>query len=335
MGSKNSAPAPDPRLIEAQIRSMGIQDDVIGRIVANSEAMLPLQREQLMFGLQAQRAAYDQSQQDREWTLGKRAQLDAAQQSIIDMAQGYNEGERRAELMGEATADITQAFDGAEAQGLRTMSRMGVNPNSGRMAAMVNQNNIAEAAAKAAAGRKVTEAARAEGIQLKSNAANMLAGYPSMGMQNTQAGAGFGASGLGLANTGLAGMNSGFGTAGGIAGQMGQNATNMYGTQSRDYYQQGDTLGSVLGGLGGLAAGGARLWAMSDRRLKADIVPVGVDSSTGLGIYEFTYKDVPGRRFRGVMADEVSQVMPEAVFRMANGYDAVNYKMLGIEMSEV
>lgn len=338
-GSKggNSAPAPDPRLVEAQIRSMGIQDSVVQRIIQQSEENLPLQREQMRFGLDTARTAWEQSQQDREWSLGKRAQLDEAQRPLLDMAKNFNYADRRNEMMSEATADITQAFDSAEGQGLRTMGRMGVNPNDGRMASMTNQNNLQEALAKASAGRKVSEAARAEGIQLQSNAVNMLSGYPSMGMQATGAGAGFGASGIGITNAGAAGMNSGFNAAAGVAGQMGQNATSMYGTQSRDYYRQsGDSLGSTLGGIGGFAAGIARVAPLfSDRRLKTDIVQVGVDKHTGLNIYEFTYTSVPGRRFRGVLADEVLQVKPEAVIRMANGYDAVNYEMLGIEMVEV
>ena len=262
MGAKSSsAPAPDPRLVEAQIRSMGVQDDVIQRIVRQSEDMLPLQNEQMRFGLDAARAAYDQSQQDRAWTLRKRAQLDAAQAPLLEDARSFNYADRRADMMGEATADITQAFDSAEAQGLRTMGRMGVNPNDGKMAAFVSQSNMQEALAKALAGRKVSEAARAEGIQLKSNAANMLSGYPSMGMQNTAAGAGFGASGLALANTGLAGMSSGFGAAGQMAGQMGQNAANMFGAQASYKSQQdqiaasNNPLGLVLGAATGAATG--------------------------------------------------------------------------------
>lgn len=73
MGSKSSnAPAPDPRLVEAQIRSMGIQDDVIKRVMQQSEEILPLQKEQLQFGLDSARTAYDQSQQDRTWILDRR-----------------------------------------------------------------------------------------------------------------------------------------------------------------------------------------------------------------------------------------------------------------------
>ena len=340
MGSKSSsAPAPDPRLIAAQIESMGIQDNAIQAMLENSRAMQPLQEEQLRFGLDSSRKAYEQSQEDREWTLGKRGRLDAAQQPLLDEAVNFNYEDRRGTMQGESFADISQAFDSAEAQGLRTMSRMGVNPMDGRFASMVNQTNLQEALAKATAGRKVSEAARAEGIQLKSNAANMLSGYPSMGMQNTAAGAGFGASGLSLANQGLAGMNSGYGAAGAMAGQMGQNATNMYGTQSRDYYadQGGDSIGSVLGGLGGLATGVAKVapvFGFSDRRLKENIVRVGTHEATGLALYEFSYLN-SAARYRGVMADEVAKVMPEAVRREESGFDSVNYALLGIEMVEV
>lgn len=260
MGSKSSgAPAPDPQLIAAQIKSMGIQDDAIQRIMRQSEDMLPLQREQLQFGLDSARKAYGQSQEDRVWTLGKRGQLDAAQGSMLEESAAFDYEDRRGKMFGEAAADITQAFDSAEAQGLRTMSRMGVNPNDGRMLATVNQNNVQEALAKASAGRKVSDAARAEGMQLRSNAVNMLSGYPSMGMQNTSAGAGFGASGLGLTNQGLAGMNSGFGAAGQMAGQMGQNAASMYGAQASYKNQQdqmaaqNNPLGMVLGAATGAA----------------------------------------------------------------------------------
>lgn len=262
MGSKASdAPAPDPQLVQAQLKSMGIQDDAIQGMMANANAIAPYQREQLQFGLDTSRAAYNQSQDDRAWTLGKRSQLDAAQRPLLDEAAGFNVDERRGDLYGQASADITSLFDASEQQGMRSMGRMGVNASDGRMAAFTNQNNIQEALAKASAGRKVGEAARAEGMQLRSNAANMLAGYPSMGMQATGAGAGYGAAGLGLANQGLAGLNSGYGAAGSMAGQMGQNATGMYGAQAQYKLQSdqqaaaNDPFGLILGAATGAATG--------------------------------------------------------------------------------
>jgi hypothetical protein len=100
--------------------------------------------------------------------------------------------------------------------------------------------------------------------------------------------------------------------------------------------QSDESLGGLLGGIGGFAAGAAKIAPLfSDRRLKTDIELVGTDERTGLNLYEFAYASDPGRRFVGVMADEVERFMPKAVQTMENGYLAVNYTMLGIEMKEV
>lgn len=93
-------------------------------------------------------------------------------------------------------------------------------------------------------------------------------------------------------------------------------------------------LGSVLGGVANLYSSG--IFGGSDRRIKENIEAVGRDERTGLTLYEFTYiSDPDKRRYVGVMADEVRQVMPEAVVTGPDGFDAVNYGMLGIEMKEV
>lgn len=334
----NSAPAPDPRLVEAQIRSMGIQDSMIEQIIGNANDMAPLQKEQMQFGLDASRAAYGQSQEDRAWTLGRRGQLSGLQDQLTKDAQDFDTEQRRDQLKGEAFADVNTAFSNARDQGARAMARMGVNPSSGKALAMNNQTSLAQAAALAGASHKVNSAARAEGYALTDRAANALAGYPAMGMQATGAGSGYGMAGATMAAQGLASMNSGLGQAGQLAGQMGQNATSMYGTQSRDYYGQegGEGFGSILGGLGGLAAGAAKVAPlfMSDRRLKQDIEVMGKDEATGLTLYEFAYLGGNGQRYRGVMADEVARVNPAAVVRGADGFDKVNYALLGLEMTE-
>lgn len=86
-----------------------------------------------------------------------------------------------------------------------------------------------------------------------------------------------------------------------------------------------------------LLAGGAesrRACNLSDRRLKENIVRVGTHA-LGIGLYLFDYKATYrdtwgwGRQF-GVMADEVEDVMPEAVVQHLEGYKMVDYAMLGI-----
>lgn len=338
MGSKSSnAPAPDPRLVEAQIRSMGIQDDVIKRVMQQSEEIQPLQKEQLQFGLDSARAAYDQSQEDRKWMLDRRGLLSSMQDTLSQDARSFNAEDKANELAGKAMADVNQGFANAEGQQSRALARMGVNPSSGKALAMGNQTAIAKAAALAAAGTGARDRARSEGYALTDRATNALAGYPAMGMQATQSGAGFGASGTTIANQGLAGMNSGYGAAGTMAGQMGQNATSMYGAMG-SYKNGADNAAANANPMGALLGAGAQLgaaWIKSDPRLKQNIELVGRDERTGLNLYEFAYKDAPHERWRGVMADEVLQVMPSAVHTNEDGFMSVDYGALGIEMTKI
>ncbi|WP_145307150.1 tail fiber domain-containing protein, partial [Sinorhizobium medicae] len=68
----------------------------------------------------------------------------------------------------------------------------------------------------------------------------------------------------------------------------------------------------------------------SDRRLKRDIARLA-ELANGLGIYRFRYL-WSDEVFVGVMAQEVLEVMPEAVVIGSDGYMRVNYTKLGIEM---
>jgi hypothetical protein len=336
-GSKGSdVPAPDPRLVDAQIRSMDYQQGALERIISNAESFAPLQREQLQFGLDSARTAYDQSQADREWMLDRRGMLSSMQDDLVQQARDFNSEDRREQLAGTAASDVSQAFGLSRGIQGRELERRGVNPAQGAYAAMSMRSTTDEALARANAANKTREAARLEGFALTDRANNALAGYPAMGMQATGAGAGFGGMGLQLTNQGLAGMNSGFGAAGQMAGQIGSNATGMYGVQANAYGQAQNQENEFWGSLMGMGAQlGAAAIGKSDRRLKENVVAVGRDAGTGLTLYEFNYIGQPGRRFRGVMADEVEARFPDAVQYDDLGYASVNYLMLGMTMEEV
>jgi hypothetical protein len=66
--------------------------------------------------------------------------------------------------------------------------------------------------------------------------------------------------------------------------------------------------------------------AASDRRLKENIKKIG-SLHNGLNVYEFNYIGHPEMNV-GVMADEVEQVMPEAVYTRPDGYKMVYYGMV-------
>jgi len=78
-----------------------------------------------------------------------------------------------------------------------------------------------------------------------------------MGMQATGAMAGYGASGQNIANAGLAGLNSGYGQAAGVAQNAGNSAANMWGQQSNAYQQSQAASGSATGAMVGLGVSAA------------------------------------------------------------------------------
>lgn len=335
----SNAPPPDPRLIEAQIRSMGIQDSAINQMLANSARMAPIQEEALKFGLLTSQKAWDQSQQDRDFALGRRGMLAGVQDRIASDANNFNEANRTADLRAQGMADVSAASSAARGSAMRDFGRRGM--NIGRLEDAFARQGTSQAAAAAQAGFMARNAARQEGLQLTDRANNALAGYPAMASGLSGSGAGFGGLGQGYANAGLAGMNSGYGAAGGMAGQMGQNAAGMYNAMGN--YKNGqdqiaassDPFNTILGAAAGIGTSWA-LGKVSDRRLKTNIKLVGRDEQTGLNLYEFSYiNDASARRFRGVMADEVEARYPTAVQYDDLGFASVNYAMLGIEMVEV
>lgn len=161
------------------------------------------------------------------------------------------------------------------------------------------------------------------------------------------------------AQQGIIGLQS---QLGGTQQQQAQNvinaAMNQYQTQQQYPYQQYSFLNSLIRGLptssttqqtyqaapnpysqaAGLGVAGLGLYnAASDIRIKENIKPVG-RLANGLTQYEFNYKPEfgdPSIRYRGVMAQDVEQIRPEAVGVMPNGYKYVNYDMIGTRMEAV
>jgi len=393
MGSSSSpAPPPDPRLVEAQIRSMGIQDDAIARMIANAETFMPLQREQTQVAMEAvrqgmadarqaavraeqsfadsrqafadSRKLFADSQEDRTWMLGRRGVLSGLQDRLVSDANDFNLDQRSDSLARQAGADASVAIANARSSSARDLARRGIMPGTGRSddTALV----LGEAALKAGGMNTARRAARQEGYALTDRATNALAGYPAMGMQATGQSAmmsagGINASNLGLGasgaalnasgvganmamgglsaiNSGLAGMNSGYGSAAGIAGQMGANATGMFNAQAgfKNAQDQIAASSDPFNTMLGAASGAAMTKFLSDPRLKTGVVPVGRDERTGLGLYEFAYIGATdGKRYRGVMADEVERKYPDAVSHDDLGFASVDYGRLGLEMVEV
>ena len=115
-------------------------------------------------------------------------------------------------------------------------------------------------------------------------------------------------------------------------------ATNAnYTNQMNAYNAQQAAGGNFLGGL--MQLGGAAMMSPagtftgSDETIKENIEKIG-SLDNGINVYKFEYKpdykDTWGHgEHIGVMAQEVEQVIPEAVAMHEDGYKLVNYAMLG------
>ena len=261
------------------------------------------------------------------------------QDQLTSMAQGQKTAAQEraiSDARTKAVADTKSALANQQGQQDRQMARMGVNPNSGKFAAMQGAQSIE--AAKATAG-SANEAASKADDKFYARVGDAFNTYSGLGSQA-----------VGLYGAGNSAGNSA------VSNQMGIGAAYMQGMgQSANTMQSGLSMGlngliaaangeqsgyanmGNLNGLGQMVSTGLGAYAAykSDRRLKKNIRIVGRDERTGLMLYEFEYVNGDGRRYRGVMADEVESRFPDAVTYDDLGYASVDYAQLGIEFQEV
>jgi hypothetical protein len=101
---------------------------------------------------------------------------------------------------------------------------------------------------------------------------------------------------------------------------QGANDANRYATAQQGYGARMNALGNIVS-------------AFSDKRLKENIVKIG-KSPSGLNIYEWNYLWNP-TRFRGVIAQEVQKIKPQAVLSNIFGYLMVDYNKLDVNMEKI
>ncbi len=261
------------------------------------------------------------------------------EKGIVSDALNFDTEAMRNQLATKAAADAGTAFNRTRQANERAMASMGVNPNSGRFQGIGNQAALSQAAARAGAMTGARERAQQTGYARKLDAAGLgrnlsgasTAAYGSAVNAGNSAGANYQSAGLNH----MAGMNQGAGTIGQGQNMQLSGLGNVLNSQTQMAISGNEN--SMLGDIGGLMGGAAAMQKagmFSDSRLKENVELVGKDAKTGLNLYEFNYLWEKGRRFVGVMAQEVKEAFPEAVFQVGD-YMGVYYEMLGLEMKEV
>jgi len=277
MTADNDMPAGNEQLLQAQLRSMGYQEDAakeVMRLAADMRGqmgeLLPAQKEALQLALDSGRTAYAQSQADREYQLGQRAKFDAQANAISGEADAFNTPAAERQRAEAAAAGVGKAYADATAATDRTLAAQGIAPGSGRQMAIREAAGVDLARAQVGAANDARLAARNEGRMLRDRALATVAGAPSAASALTNQGALIGTNQVNNANAGASGIYGGYGAltgqqqaAAGIGGMLGGNATSMYGAQnSRDLAATAAKNASnenLWGGIGTLL-GGATKW---------------------------------------------------------------------------
>jgi hypothetical protein len=288
--------------------------------------MMPLARQVYGQQMDAQRQQMDQAQNYFDY---QQQTFRPVEQGLVRDAERFSTEGYREQMAGQAAAAAGRAFGVQQDMGQRALASRGVSPNSGAALALQAQGNLGLAAQRANAMTGARTQAEQLGFARRMDVTGLGRGLAGASTAAYQGATGAGSAGI---NTAMApggqymqGMQQAGGTMGGILNSQ----TSAY---NAGMAQQGLDVG-------GLLAGGAKAYtafmAPSDRRLKQNIQLVGRDERTMLPLYEFEYINGSGRRFLGVMAQDVLETYPDMVFTMPDGFMAVNYAGLGIEMMEV
>lgn len=229
----------------------------------------------------------------------RRSVYEPLEREIVSDARNFNTEGERERLAGLALGDVNQQFAAAREQGIRELSRRGVNPNDGGYASVAKQLALGQAAAGAGAATKARSDAITLGRAMKVDAASLGRGLP--GTQATQAGLAInsGNSAVGnaqvpvsLAQSAASQVGQGYSQAMQGYGQSG----NLYGQVANMQSKEGDGLIGGLAGLG-MAAGGMgwKPFAPSDKNIKKDRKSLSGDEAMTLArklpVDKWKYKD--------------------------------------------
>jgi len=275
---------------------------------------------------QSQIAAQEQQmQQAGDYYQYQQETFRPLEQGLVAQAQEFNTDAYRQAQAQEASAAAARAFGTARDSTARYQAARGVNPASGAARGAGLQTQLQEAAMRAQGMTGARNQAQQLGYARQLDAAGL-----GRGLAGASTAAYSGAVGAGSQASNVA-QSAGNNYQAGLAG-AGQTYGNLASTQasvfSAGLQAQGEMMGAALGA-------GATIYA-SDMRLKENVSEIGKDAYTGLNLYHFSYiNDPDSTMYEGVMAQEVLNFMPEAVVLTEDGFYAVDYNMLGLEMKQV
>lgn len=222
----------------------------------------------------------DQAKISNQWADEDRSRyksvFEPLQDDFIEEAQNYDSPERQQEASREAVADVRQNAALAQEASRRTLTRMGVDPRSGRFKANERRTAMDTGLASAGAANSARKQIEAEGRGLRAQAVNLGSGFAVNP-----------ATSLGMAG---GAMSSGFKGAMQGQGQKGSLLNTQFQQQMQGWQANQQSSSSMMSGLGSLA--GMAMF-MSSKDYKENKRPArGVlDALKEMPVEQWKYKD--------------------------------------------
>lgn len=288
--------------------------------------------------LQKQRAALTSKSYD-----ASAADTSAASNYLAQVTQAAKQRQLN-EAADTALADSRVGSTQQQNQLMRQAARYGWAPEKlAAMEGVLAVGNTQNQVAAANAARTQADAKRTAKLgDVYNTYAGAMSSAPNFYNAGTNAANSANSSQLGMSGQYINGMNAGNSTIMQGQGMKVSGLGSVLNAQTSAYNAAQNASDPVMGlagaALGGWASSGFKgagtLASMfSDRRIKENITEVG-KYENGLPMYEFNYIG-DGTRYRGVMAQDVAEVFPDAVATNKQGVMSVDYGKLGIEMEKV
>jgi hypothetical protein len=222
--------------------------DMANEAIGISRENVGLSREQL--GLT--RSQVDRSNALADYQLGNMRRNDERywntavpfENRLLEDVNRFDSAEYKQGMVDKSVGDVQQSFDKAQAQNIRGMSRMGVNPNSGMALSARASGDFDRARAMADAANKTRAAADQVGLSTKMQMYGGMRGLAGLGATN----AGLATSAIGGALSGIGAGTGTLGVAQGAAGGMMNAGSNFIGANTS---MQGAMNAGVSSGLQG------------------------------------------------------------------------------------
>lgn len=352
-GGGSSAPPPDPAIGAAAQQNAEVAREALAfnRQVYEEGKPRQAQIDALTKRIVDQQLAVgdtNQAQAAEQWNRFKTLFAPVEEQMVKD-ATGIDSVQNQELEAGKAGAQVTKSYRQASEQQNRSLTGMGINPNSGRALAAKTSIGAMEAADKADAMTNARQIVKDKGIALRAGAANF-----GRNMPNTAAGAygltlnaGNSASNNSAAavNTAIAGagqMNQGFGTAIQGNNSAGSILNNQYSNQISAWNAQQQADAASSAGLGNMIGTLGSAWLgkpPSSKKIKTDKKPIDdadtLDKVKDMPVESWKYKDgvADSGEHIGAYAEDVQAKFGDKAAPGGKAIDVIS--MHGITLSAV